>query len=225
MSQGVVRQFYLSDLWKDLRFNIILERGPKCQRCKKVFEDTSKLTGHHTIELNEKNVHDVNISLNKQLIEIICHDCHNKEHRRFGYNSHKVYIVYGAPLSGKQTIVNQLSRYGDLILNIDKIYECISGQELYTKPNNLRFNVFAIRDKMIDMVRTRYGSWCDAYIIGGYPNKYEREKLAAELGAELIFCNATKEECFRRLEVDDKRKYIKDEWNKYIEKWFEDYTE
>jgi len=34
-----------------------------------------------------------------------------------------------------------------MILDIDKLYECISGQSLYDKPNNLRFNVFALRDK------------------------------------------------------------------------------
>lgn len=224
MSKGIVRQFYLSKEWTELRSNLIIERGPVCVRCKRLFTDTSKLIGHHIEELTEKNVHDFNISLNKDKIEIICHKCHNKEHRRFGYNKHKVYIVYGAPLSGKQTIVNQLSRHGDLILDLDKIYEAISGQEIYDKPNNLRFNVFAIRDKIIDMIKTRYGSWCDAYIIGGYAIKNEREKLANDLGAETIFCNTTKEECLRRLEVDDRRKYAKEEWSKYIEKWFDDYT-
>lgn len=223
MSQGALKQFYLSTPWIQLRSNLIIERKATCERCKKVFSDTSKLIGHHKIELTEKNVTDVTISLNKEKIEIICHDCHNKEHRRFGYNTHKVYLVYGAPLSGKQTFVNQLSRYGDLILNIDKIYESISGQELYTKPNNLRFNVFAIRDKIVDMVKTRYGAWCDAYIIGGYPNKHERQKLANDLGAELIFCDVSKEECLRRLELDDKRKHIKSEYITYIDKWFEDF--
>jgi len=46
--------------------------------------------------------------------------------------------------------------------------------------------VFALRDKILEMIRTRYGEWCDCYIVGGYPNKQERG-LAVELGAALIF--------------------------------------
>jgi hypothetical protein len=225
MSQGILKQFYTSGPWVQLRDNLVIERKATCNRCKKIFADTSKLVGHHTVELTEKNLNDVNISLNKDLIEIICCYCHNKEHRRFGYNKKNVYIVYGAPLSGKAALVNQLSQHGDLILDIDKIYECISGQELYTKPNNLRFNVFGIRDKILDMIKTRFGNWCDAYIIGGYPHKYEREKLSNELRAELIFCDSTKEECFKRLDSDKQRCYNKGEWRGYIEKWFEEYTE
>lgn len=226
MSYGIVRKFYLSEPWISLRSNLIIKRGPICERCKRNFiRNTSKLIGHHKIELNEKNVNDPMISLNEELIEIICHDCHNKEHKRFGYNKKSVYIVYGAPLSGKQTIVNQLSSSGDLILNIDKIYESISNQELYNKPNNLRFNVFAIRDKILDMIKTRYGQWNDAYIIGGYPCKIERERLAAELRAELVFCNTSKEECYRRLQVDEGRSYKTEEYVKYIDSWFEEYVE
>ncbi len=224
MSLGVVKKFYLSKEWIELRRNLIIERGPICQRCKTIYTDTSKLIGHHTIELTPENVINPSISLNKELIEIICHDCHNIEHRRFGHNKRDVYIVYGAPLSGKKTLINQLSRTGDIIVDMDKIYECISWEPLYNKPNNLRFNVFAIRDKLIDMIKTRYGQWNDAYIIGGYPGKMEREQLARILKAELVFCEATKEECYKRLACDEGRNTRKHEWIGYIDKWFEEYT-
>ncbi|MDF2546132.1 MAG: hypothetical protein K0R93_1030 [Anaerosolibacter sp.] len=224
MSSGVLRQFYLSKAWIDLRSCIIVERGPVCEKCQKIFIDTSKLIGHHKEELTPENVHDVSISLNKELIEIICHECHNKEHRRFGHNKRSVYIVYGPPLSGKKTLVNQLMHHGDLIIDMDRIYECISGQPMYIKPNNLRFNVFAVRDKLIDMVKTRYGQWQDAYIIGGYPEKYERDKLADCLRAELIFCEVDKAECYRRLEADEGRKHRSLEWRGYIDKWFSEYA-
>ena len=213
MGRLFARQLYNSKAWINLRFNLIIERGPRCQRCEKVMVDTSRLIGHHRIPLTPANINDQSITLNKDNVELICFDCHNKEHRRYGYNQHNVYIVYGSPLSGKNTLVNQLTEYGDLILDIDKLYECISGQPLYDKPNNLRFNIFTLRDKMLDMIRTRYGEWHDAYVIGGYPNKQERERLVRDLGAEKIYVESTKDECRSRLVASGKS----DEWNGFIE--------
>ena len=128
--------------------------GPICQQCSKVMIDTSKLIGHHKIALSPANIDNLDVTLNKDNVELICNRCHDAVHKRYGYNQHNVYIVYGSPLSGKNTLVNQLSSYGDMILDIDKLYQCISGQALYDKPNNLRFNVFALRDKLIDISRS-----------------------------------------------------------------------
>jgi len=216
MAQDFARWLYVSKAWRELRFNLIVEHGPVCQRCSKVVIDTSKLVGHHKIALSPANIKDMDVTLNKDNIDLICSRCHDAAHKRYGYNQHNVYIVYGSPMSGKNTIVNQLSSYGDMVLDIDKLYECISGQSLFDKPNNLRFNVFALRDKMIDMIKTRYGDWHDCYIIGGYPNKQERERLARELGAELIYVDSTKDECLQRVDSSGK-KYITKWWGEYVE--------
>ena len=221
MAQDFAKKLYTSTPWVNLRFNLIVERGPVCQRCSKVMIDTSKLIGHHKITLTPSNINDITITLNPNNVELICFDCHNKEHKRFGHQLHNVYIVYGSPLSGKNTLVNQLSEYGDMILDLDKLYECISGQPLYDKPNNLRFNVFALRDKMLDMIKTRYGGWYDCYIIGSYPNKQERERLSRELGAELLYVEATKEQCMQRVKSSSKSA----EWYKFIDKWWNEYVE
>lgn len=221
MAQDFSRGLYTSKAWIQFRFNLIIQRGPKCQRCGKVMIDTSKLIGHHIIHLSPANINDISITLNPDNVELICFDCHNKEHKRYGRQQHNVFIVYGSPMSDKTAMVNQLSSYGDMILDIDNIYKCISGQALYDKPNNLRFNVFMLRDKMLDMIKTRYGDWYDAYIIGGYPNKQERERLARDLGAELIYIESTKEECMLRVENSSNAT----EWYKYIDKWWNEYVE
>lgn len=220
MAQGFAKKLYSSKAWQELRFNLILERGPKCQACGALVLDTSRLIGHHKVLVTEHNVNNPEIVLNPNNIELICFACHNKEHKRFGAKNERcVYVVYGAPLSGKTTLVHQLAQYGDLVLDIDSIYAAISMQELKGKPNNLRFNVFAIRDKILDMVRTRYGDWYNAYIIGGYPNKFERERLANDLGAELVYCESTKEECYERARALQNKFYLE----KFIEKWWKEY--
>ena len=69
----------------------------------------------------------------------------------------------------------------------------------------------------------RYGRWDNAWIIGGYAEKYKREKLARDLGAELVFLDVSKAECITRLMQSDRSKR-KDEWIEYINKWFDMYT-
>lgn len=208
--------FYANKAWRDLSFTLKLKANGKCNRCNKIKWES--LIGHHKIELNETNINNPEISLNPDNIEIICHECHNKEHRRFG-NKQNVYIVYGSPLSGKTTMVKDLMRYGDIVLDLDLLYQAITMQPEYVRPDNVRFNIFALRDNLLDQVKTRYGQFYDAYIIGGYPDKYERERLAKELGSELIYCESTKQECLNRLENSNKPR----EWREYILKWWDIY--
>lgn len=216
-----IHQFYCSKIWRDLSFRLKVERGGKCEKCgftSATKEEWAQLIGHHKEELTEENVNDPNIALNPDMIEIECLSCHNKEHRRFGH-SKKIYIVYGSPLSGKTTLVRELMQYGDLVMDLDSIWQAVSLQDMYIKPDNLRFNVFRVRDNILDQIKTRYGQFYDAYIIGGYPDKYERERLSKELGAELIYCESTKEECLKRLVDSNKPR----QWEQYINTWWEEY--
>jgi len=213
-----LHQFYTSKQWRELSYNLKIERGGKCDRTGETFIDMSQLIAHHTIELTEDNIDDPSVALNPELIEIISHKEHNKEHRRFGHKKN-VYIVYGSPLSGKTTMVRELMQYGDIVLDLDEIWKAVSLQEEYIKPNNLRFNIFKMRDDLLEQIKMRYGNWYDAYIIGGYPEKYERQRLADSLGAELIYCESTKAECIERVEKSNKPKA----WIEYIDTWWEKY--
>lgn len=214
-----LHQFYCSKAWRDLAYTLKVKANGQCQRCGKNILDFKYLIAHHKENITEENILNIKISLNPDNIEIICLNCHNKEHRRFG-NKHNVYIIYGPPLSGKNTMARGLYRYGDIVLDVDALWQAITMEGPYIKPSNARFNVFKLRDELLDQIKTRYGNWYDAYIIGGYPEKYNRERLAGELGAELIFCEATKEECIERAV----RSGRPEAWLKYIENWFDEYN-
>ncbi len=218
---GKLHNFYCSKAWVDLAYLLKIQRGGKCERCgftAATKEEWPYLIAHHKIELTEENVDDPDISLNPDRVEIICMDCHNKDHRRFGH-SKKVYIVWGAPCSGKSTLVRQAMRWGDIILDVDKLWEAITFQPKYLKPDNCRFNIFNVRDNLLGQIKMRYGQFYDAYVIGGYPEKYERERVAQSLGAELIYCESTEEECLER-RIKSGRPVV---WDDYIHRWFEDY--
>ena len=219
--QAFAHALYVSKAWTQLRRNLIIQRGPVCQRCNTVMVDTSRLIGHHIKPVTLANIHDVTVTLNPANVELVCLTCHNNEpHHFMGSNRHTVYLVYGAPCSGKAAMVSQLAERGDMIVDIDRLFECLSGQPLYSKPDNLRFNVFALRDKALDMVRTRYGRWHDAFVIGTYANKSERERLARELGAELIYCESSRESCLAEMHA----RRLPKEYQVYIDRWFDDYT-
>lgn len=223
---AILKSFYASEKWTTLRLQLINERGNRCDHCKEIISRSKDLIGHHTIELTPENVHDVMISLNPELIEIVCFDCHNKEHKRFGYQSERqVFLVYGPPMSGKSTFVRENVKRGDLIVDMDQLYSAVSMLPYYDKPDNLFTNVIGVHNQLLDNIKTRLGKWNNAWVIGGYADRYKRNKLADELGAELIFCDVSKEECLRRLDVDEDRMYRKDEWRGYINKWFDTYME
>ncbi len=226
---AILQTFYASSIWRTFRLNLILERskehGVICEHCGKLIINQTDIHAHHKIELTPDNVKDYSISLNPDNIELICHSCHDKEHHRFGYKPGKrVYIVYGPPLSGKTTFVKENMERGDIVVDMDRLYEAISMQPLYDKPNNLLTNVINVRTLLLDNIGTRYGKWYNAWIIGGYADKFKRERLADELGAELVYIDVSKEECYARVEADVDRQYVISEWKGYIDDWYEKFS-
>lgn len=220
--------FYQSKTWvkltKIIRQERINDNGEIiCDYCKKPITKAYDCICHHKIALTDENINDVEISLNPNNISLVHHRCHNLIHEKFKRPHENIYLVYGAPLSGKSTFVNNNAVKGDLILDMDNIWECISGQERYIKPYQLKQYTFKIRDCILEGIRYRLGTWTNAYIIGGYPFKTERDRLIKELNAKEIFINCTKGECLQRLKADKQRNF--DEWEQYINKWFDEYIE
>lgn len=224
--------FYHSDKWKRFREIILSEREPKCCYCGEYFKAEDSITVHHKEELTLSNVNDYNVSLNKDNVELVHTSCHNKIHRRASYANYKkkltrgIYIVYGPPLAGKTSYVAENKDRDDIVVDMDRLYEAITLLPRYDKPNNLRFNVMHVRDAIIDNIKTRYGKFNSAWIIGGYADKYQRDLLQRELGAELILIKPTKEELYKRLEeCKDNRGIEKEKWKSFIDDWFERFVE
>lgn len=179
---------------------------------------------HHKKPLTMANVNDYSVSLNPDNIMIVNQRSHNEIHKRFGYCAErKVYYVYGSPCSGKTTFVSNIKGNSDIVIDIDNIWECITG-ERYFKPAALKTNAFIIRDCLYDMVKTRAGKWERAFIITGGALKRERERQIDVFGAEPIFIDTDKETCLMRLATDNRRtEQQRTEWRKYIEQWFSEY--
>ena len=220
-----LENFYRSKDWQKLleviKFERLNEEGQLiCWHCGKPITDKYDCIGHHTIFLTEDNVNDSNISLNPDLIQLVHHKCHNRIHNKLGYTKREIFLIYGSPMSGKSTYVKTVAEPGDLIIDINNIWECISVNGIHA--NKVKAVVFLLRDRLLEAVKYRLGKWDNCYIIGGYPLISERERLCKELGAREIFIDTPKEECIKRLnqcEDRDKEEYLKfieDWWRKYI---------
>lgn len=219
--------FYQSKPWSNLlqviRNERLNEHGELiCEHCGKPITAKYDCIGHHKVYLTEANVNDAMISLNPDNVALVHHRCHNKIHEKFEYKPKQVFLVYGAPLSGKSTWVDDVRCVGDLIVDIDNIWQCVSGCERYVKPERLNANVFGVRDKLLEQVKFRQGKWNNAYVIGGYPLSGERERLIKSLGAREIFIDTSMDECLARLQACNDGRNVSD-WTKYIEDWFRKY--
>ena len=219
--------FYRSDEWENLLIILKNERIDAqgniiCEHCGKPIVRAYDCIGHHKIELTEENYTDYNISLNPDNIALVHHKCHNIIHNKLGYAQRQVFIVYGSPLAGKTSYVTGAMNEGDLIIDIDSIWQSVSGCERYVKPNRLKSVVFSVRDNLLESVKYRRGKWLNAYIIGGYPYQAERERLSSELGAREVYIDTDKETCINRLLASEDNR-DKAEWTKYINDWWLQY--
>jgi len=224
----VLDNFYKSDAWINFRELYIVKRikkenGSYCDYCGKSIDSSSDTELHHVEELTPDNYQDPLIALNEDNIKQLHKGCHNSYHKHAKQKAKRAFIVYGPPCAGKNYYVNNRLWPGDIIVDMDSLYQAVSGRPRYDKPDILLFTILNLQDHLFDVIETRNGKWDNAWIIGGYPDKYKRERLAKRLGAEIIYIETTQEECISRLVLDPERSHRIKEWSKYIAKWFDNY--
>lgn len=191
------KQFYKSKQWLDFRKVIVANRTDAdgfvhCSRCGKPIVNKYDLIIHHKQELNDLDCNDASVALSPDNVECVCFHCHNAEHNRFvsGHDASykrrqkKVYIVYGSPASGKSTWVNEHAGADDLIVDMDNIWEMISNNDRYVKPDTLKAIAFQVRDTLYDSIKYRNGKWHNAFVITGGALKGDRQRLKQRIGAD-----------------------------------------
>jgi 5-methylcytosine-specific restriction endonuclease McrA len=71
--------FYRSKAWRQCRHAYFTSRHGLCERC-----GAGGKIVHHKIELTPDNINDPNVALNWDNFELLCQDCHNREHHETG---------------------------------------------------------------------------------------------------------------------------------------------
>ena len=105
MAKEWAKSFYNSNAWKQTR-EIALKRDRyRCQSpgCRRTAEEV-----HHIVELTEKNVNDIRISLNLNNLTSLCSDCHKRitkkmKSKDYGILEDIIFDENGYPMPAKDT--------------------------------------------------------------------------------------------------------------------------
>lgn len=74
--------FYTSEAWKTTRRAYFKQANGLCERCKAAGKFAPGKIVHHKRYITPKNINDPRITLSFDNLELLCEDCHNKEHNR-----------------------------------------------------------------------------------------------------------------------------------------------
>lgn len=75
MAKDFAKAFYLSKPWQRTRYAYYKYKCGLCERCGAAGDIV-----HHKKYLTPRNIHDPRITLDFANLELLCQDCHNKEH-------------------------------------------------------------------------------------------------------------------------------------------------
>lgn len=128
----------------------------------------------------------------------------------------KIVVLYGPPGAGKTAYARHNSAYGDVIIDQDMLYKCLTGLDLYEKPKNLFNLIENVRLNIIDLCsefESKNTCWVllsskklHDYVVGKHKN------------AKNIIFNTTKSQCYRNVSKDKNRDFFA--WQGIIDKWF-----
>lgn len=75
MAKDYAENFYKSEAWEKCRAAFIVSRFGLCERCGR----PGRIV-HHKIYITPDNIDNPDITLNWDNLELLCQDCHNREH-------------------------------------------------------------------------------------------------------------------------------------------------
>ena len=77
---AALQPFYRSMAWRNCREAYIKSVGGICERCAAKGIISAGTEVHHKIRLSPRNVKDPKVTLSWENLELLCEDCHHKEH-------------------------------------------------------------------------------------------------------------------------------------------------
>lgn len=207
--------FYDSTDWKKIRKIAVLNNINKhngeliCEYCGRAIVKDYDCIVHHKEPITDSNISDANITLNLDNLACVHARCHNEIHDKHFIPKmlRKVYLVYGAPKSGKTTFVRESKSQSDIVVDVNAIYDAMTLSD--GRSTKLLSDIISVRDFVIDRIYTRAGQWRSAWVIGGYKYAGERERLAKRLSAELIHIDTPEDVCLERCQTDKEREIVR----------------
>lgn len=117
-----------------------------------------------------------------------------------------VYVVTGAPGSGKSYLVDQNITKFDIVFDYDRIAAAMNtiagthGDHTYMK-----FVLLAMRETVIECFARREGDWHNAYFITASPDRVKIDQLLRRMNATELHVDKTLDECIEQIKNDNTR--------------------
>jgi predicted kinase len=215
MTGTLADKFYNSKAWRRCRDGFMRSKYYICERCGGIAS-----IAHHKNPITAGNINDPSVTLSWDNLEAVCHDCHQTELSNGGATvagTHfdadgniivpvkKVFLISGCYGSGKSHYVRTHMTAGDLVVDMDAIYQALSYQPTHTAPEALLSVCWDTRDYLYSLIRRRIGNWKTAWVIEALANKQKRNARTLELNAENIHIDTDMDTCIERIKNDNTR--------------------
>lgn len=114
----------------------------------------------------------------------------------------RIVVVYGAPMSGKTTYVNEVMQDTDLVFDYDALTQALTNSQYQQHNDSAHKLVMDIRNKMIDHAKqTTEGT---LYMITTYLSYTLQDKIDTHFNTQYKQMDTSLDECKRRLSISDR---------------------
>lgn len=132
----------------------------------------------------------------------------------------RIVIVYGAPMSGKTTYVNEVMNHKDLMFDYGALSQALTNSQYQQSNASAHSLVMDMRNKMINYAKQETEG--TLYIITTFLSYSLQDKIGTHFNTQYKQMNTSLEECKRRLNTSDR--YGKQHVMQVIHEWFGKYV-
>jgi 5-methylcytosine-specific restriction protein A len=216
--------------WRKKRA-VWLAANPWCENCMDYGKYEPAEDVHHVIPHRG----DVRI-FNSGPFQSLCHYCHSRITRQEMENTTgnyyplifdrfpmPIYMVSGAPGSGKNTFIAQKAQPGDVIIDLDLIIVSMTGLPLYAPVSKgVVDRSFQKRNQWLLELQKDQGEVGAVWFINGGWRTSDRRIWCDILHPESVYViMAKEEECIQRIQADTRRARVAEDQCEAVHRWFE----
>lgn len=221
--RGTAAQRGYDARWRKARL-AYLKANPLCAQCL----DDTQVTPATVVDHVIPHRGDQQLFWDEDNWQALCKSHHDaKTITELGDSGHTtpwVCMVCGPPGSGKSTYVNEHRLPHDLVVDVDAIYQALTGRAYYEKPPGMLPYVLAARDAVLNKL-CKPGTIKRAWVIMGAPKRSEREAWQRKLNADLVMLTPSIDVCVSRIDMSEQRKGLGAQWRPIVERWWRQYQD